>query len=231
MTDVERAEFTKRKTSEVMGRYHALDPQAKKKRNRRAYLKVKRRTAPATEEERRAAAEKRREVFRRWYYKNHEANVRRQKERREQQPEDAKRRRLAAARASEAKRRAARSDAEKKSVVRYQTEYNRKRAERDPAFKMMNAVRVRLNQAIRRRGVSRPKSRTEQFLGCSWAEFLKHIERQMEPGMTWNNWGRDSWHIDHVVPLAAFDLSIEAECVVACNFRNHRPMRASHNLL
>jgi hypothetical protein len=168
--------------------------------------------------------------FARWYYKNHRENVQRQQERREALPEQKKKERLAKARERSAINRSKRTEAERRKVVSYQTEYNRQRAARDPVFKAMNAIRVRINQAIRRRGVHRPKYRTERFLGCTWQEFLEHIEGLFEPGMKWDNWGRESWHIDHIVPLAAFDLSDPAECMVACHYRNHRPLWASRNI-
>jgi len=177
-----------------------------------------------------ARAAMRRKKFARWYYQNHRENVQRQRERREALPEKAKKERLAKARERAANNRAKRTEAERRAVVRYQSEYNRERASRDPEFKAMNVIRVRINQAIRRRGVSRPKHRTEKFLGCTWPAFLKHIESLFQPGMTWSNWGRESWHIDHIVPLAAFDLSDPAECMVACHFRNHRPLWASENM-
>ena len=166
----------------------------------------------------------------RWYYKNHSENVQRQRERRYALPEQSRERNLEKARQRAAEDRGRRTDAQKRAVVKYQTEYNRQRAARDPAFKVRNATRVRLNQAIRRRSVHRPKHRTEAFLGCSWQAFLDHIESLFEPGMSWETWGRESWHIDHIVPLAAFDLSDLGECMVACNFRNHRPLWASKNL-
>lgn len=168
--------------------------------------------------------------YARWYYKNYSENVQRQRDRREEMPEQRRKDQLAKSRKRAADNRDRRTEAERKAVVRYQAEYNRQRAARDPVFKTMNAIRVRLNQAIRRRGVHRPKHRTEAFLGCSWQGFLDHIESLFEPGMRWDNWGRDSWHIDHIVPLSAFDLSDAGECMAACNFRNHRPLWASRNM-
>lgn len=32
-----------------------------------------------------------------------------------------------------------------------------------------------------------------------------HLERQFLPGMTWENHGRFGWHIDHIIPLSAFN--------------------------
>jgi hypothetical protein len=195
------------------------------------FLLTDRRQKRCSDECRKAAhVAMRRRTFSRWYYKNHSENVQRQRYRRQALPEKTKKERLAKARERAAANRERRTESERRAVVRYQTEYNRQRAARDPVFKAMNAIRVRINQAIRRRGVHRPKYRTEKFLGCTWESFIKHIERLFEPGMTWDNWGRDSWHIDHVVPLAAFDLSDPAECMVACHYRNHRPLWASQNM-
>lgn len=189
---------------------------------------------PPSHRERRCSAACRKagraKKYARWYYKNHSENVQRQRERREELPDEKREERRAKSRDRTAAHRAKKTADERKAVVQYQTEYNRQRAARDPAFKAMNAVRVRLNQAIRRRGVRRPKHRTEEFLGCSWQDFLDHIESLFEQGMNWGNWGRGSWHIDHIVPLAAFDLSDPGECKVACNFRNHRPLWASRNM-
>lgn len=166
----------------------------------------------------------------RWYYKNHSENVQRQRERRDALPEKSKERNLNKARKRAADNRARWTRADKRANVEYQIEYNRLRAARDPIFKAMVAVRARLGMAIRRRGVSRPSHRTESLLGCSWQAFLDHIESLFEQGMSWDNWGRDSWHIDHIVPLAFFDLSDSRECKAACNFHNQRPLWASQNL-
>jgi len=193
----------------------------------RSFLAKCHRVRRCSDECRKAGRAKR---YARWYYKNHRENVQRQQERREALPERNKKEQLAKARERAALHRARRTEAERRKVVRYQSEYNRQRATRDPVFKAMNGIRVRLNQAIRRRSVHRPKHRTEKFLGCTWQAFVEHIEGLFESGMTWDNWGRESWHIDHIVPLAAFDLSDPVECMAACHYRNHRPMWASDNM-
>jgi hypothetical protein len=38
--------------------------------------------------------------------------------------------------------------------------------------------------------------------GFTTRELIKHIENQLKPGMTWDNYGE--WHIDHVLPISAF---------------------------
>jgi hypothetical protein len=231
LTEEELAQKKRRKSEQVMASYHALSPGEKKRRNRRVYAKFQLKMAGSSPAQKKEHAAKRREVFQRWYYKNHRDNVQRQRVRRELLPEKSKKDRRAKARDRSAIYRSTRTEAEKRAMVRYQTEYNRQRAARDPIFKAMGVIRVRINQAIRRRGLHRPKYRTEKFLGCSWQAFMEHIERLFEPGMKWENWGRKSWHIDHIVPLAAFDLCEPAECMVACHFLNHRPLWASKNIV
>ena len=45
---------------------------------------------------------------------------------------------------------------------------------------------------------------TMEYLGCTMIDFIKHIEKQFEEGMSWDNYGRVEnvrcWHLDHKVP-------------------------------
>lgn len=63
-------------------------------------------------------------------------------------------------------------------------------------------------------------------LGCTIEEFTDHIESQFEEGMTWSNWSRTGWHLDHIVPN--IKVTIENSHVIN-NYRNFRPMWASKN--
>ena len=67
-------------------------------------------------------------------------------------------------------------------------------------------------------------------LGCSMDFFRDYIESQFEPWMTWDNWGIDTWHLDHKVPLANFDLSDKAQFLKACHYSNYQPLSAKDNL-
>ena len=48
---------------------------------------------------------------------------------------------------------------------------------------------------------------TFKLLGCDIDFFIKYIETKFEEGMTWENYGRNGWHIDHIIPCASFDLT------------------------
>ena len=84
-----------------------------------------------------------------------------------------------------------------------------------------NRIRVGLKKI-------KKSSKTCDLLGCSF-EFLKnYIEQKFVDGMNWNNMGK--WHIDHIVPLAAFDLSIEMNQKIAFHYTNLQPLWAEDNL-
>ena len=50
------------------------------------------------------------------------------------------------------------------------------------------------------------------------------------PGMTWENHTRSGWHIDHIVPCAAFDLSDPAQQRACFHYTNLQPLWAKTNL-
>jgi hypothetical protein len=70
---------------------------------------------------------------------------------------------------------------------------------------------------------------TLELLGCTVEQWRAHIESLFKPGMTWENYGT-VWHIDHVEPLAAFDLSDPEEQKKAFSWMNTQPLWAEENL-
>jgi 5-methylcytosine-specific restriction endonuclease McrA len=98
-----------------------------------------------------------------------------------------------------------------------------------PEFIIKKRLRNNLNRignAVKR---ERNTSLTEKLLGCSFAFFKEYIESQFKKGMTWANYATH-WHIDHIVPLSAFDLTNPDQVLIATNWNNLRPLSIRENL-
>jgi hypothetical protein len=97
----------------------------------------------------------------------------------------------------------------------------------DVQYKLACALRTRLGEAIK----SNQKSGSAiRDLGCTIPELKRYIESRFEAGMTWKNWSKDGWHLDHEVPLAAFNLSDPVQFKYAVHYSNLQPMWAIENI-
>lgn len=90
---------------------------------------------------------------------------------------------------------------------------------------MANNLRTRLNNALKNKSGSAVTD-----LGCSIDELIIYLENLFLPGMTWENKGRYGWHIDHIIPLASFDLTKREQTKKACHYTNLQPLWAKDNL-
>ena len=97
----------------------------------------------------------------------------------------------------------------------------------DLQFRLAKNLRARLNNAL---NDNYKTGSAVADLGCSVEELKKHLESKFEPGMTWNNWSKEGWHIDHIRPLSSFDLSDPEQLKEACNYKNLQPLWAKDNI-
>lgn len=107
-------------------------------------------------------------------------------------------------------------------------EYRAERKNSDPAFLMMQRLRERMHKALRRAN-SKKKSHMMDSIGCTPEFLVNYLKVRFKPGMTWDNYGSE-WHIDHVRPLADFDLRKKSEQLKANHYTNLQPMWATENL-
>jgi len=74
-----------------------------------------------------------------------------------------------------------------------------------------------------------PCEKVEKLVGCSRGFLINHLESQFTDGMTWENYGRLSWHIDHIEPLCSFDLTDLQQVKKAIHYSNLQPLFAEDN--
>lgn len=115
----------------------------------------------------------------------------------------------------------------KDSVYTYENNYSKNRKLKDVDYKIKCNLRSRLSHAIK--GNFKTGSAVSD-LGCTIEELKKYLESQFQDSMSWDNYGRKGWHIDHIEPLCSFDLTNEEELNKACHYTNLQPLWAIDNL-
>jgi hypothetical protein len=106
--------------------------------------------------------------------------------------------------------------------------YNSNRLKTDIQYRICKRLRNRLNRALKN---NKKTGSAVKDLGCTINEFKTYLESKFQSGMTWNNWGSKGWHIDHIKPLASFDLTDRQQLLMACHYTNLQPLWAKDNLI
>ena len=112
-------------------------------------------------------------------------------------------------------------------VKKYNKDYSYHRRNTDIYFRILNNLRTRLRQSVK---TNSKKDSTLNLVGCSISFLRKHLENQFKEGMTWDNYGRNGWHIDHMIPCAAFNLTKEEEQRKCFHWSNLQPLWEFDNL-
>jgi len=112
----------------------------------------------------------------------------------------------------------------KEKISKQQNEYNKNRKKMDIGYRIACNLRVRLCHTLK--GNDKTNS-TMKLLGCSISDFKKHIESLFKPWMAWENYGK--WNIDHIIPCAAFDLTIPEQQQKCFHYSNLQPLDAIEN--
>jgi hypothetical protein len=104
--------------------------------------------------------------------------------------------------------------------------YRRERYANDINFRLSLKLRARISRAVK----NHSESLTKNF-GCTIDELKAYLQSKFLPGMTWDNYGKAGWHIDHIKSLENFDLSQEDEVKDACKYTNLLPRCTSGLIL
>ncbi len=104
--------------------------------------------------------------------------------------------------------------------------YSKNKKATCPSYKLKKILRDRLYSALK--GVQKSQ-KTLDLLGCSVGELKVHLEKQFKPGMNWDNWSTNGWHVDHIRPCASFDLMRPEEQTKCFHYSNLQPLWANDN--
>jgi hypothetical protein len=93
-------------------------------------------------------------------------------------------------------------------------------------MRISNNLRVRIYYALK--GVAK-SDHTLNLLGCDMHFFKKWLKFQFKPYMSWAHYG-STWHLEHVEPCAAFDLTDPWQQQRCFHWSNYQPLEASENI-
>jgi len=111
--------------------------------------------------------------------------------------------------------------------IEYKKKYEQDRKKTDLLFKLKRNLRTRLWHATK---YNWKLGSAVSDLGCSIEEFKIYIESLFIDDMSWDNWSRTGWHIDHIKPLSSFNLSDKEDLLKACHYSNLQPLWCKDNL-
>lgn len=115
----------------------------------------------------------------------------------------------------------------------------RLRYRNDPEFRLGQLLRNYRRKAARGRygeylraalKNATSSNKVAEVFGFTIAELRAHLERQFSKGMDWQRFNAGEIHIDHIRPLASFDLDAPDELRAAWALTNLRPLWAKDNL-
>lgn len=91
------------------------------------------------------------------------------------------------------------------------------------SFNLAHQCRNRIAAAISGR---KKFGKLNELVGCSMEDLKAYLQSRFSDGMSWDNWGRghNKWNIDHIKPLAAFDLSDPEQQKLAFHYTNLQPL-------
>ena len=111
----------------------------------------------------------------------------------------------------------------------YRRQWQANRMATDTAFHFRSNLASLINTAIRKQFGSKA-NRTHDTIGCTVTELRQHLETQFIDGMTWQNYGKHGWHVDHIRPCASFDLKDPEQQRQCFHYTNLQPLWAVDNI-
>ncbi len=109
-------------------------------------------------------------------------------------------------------------------IKTWRNDYLKKRWRDSPVYRVRILLRNRHRRAVKMRGIS--GKRAFDLLGCTIRQYVLYIESKFYLGMSWGNMGLcpGSWQIDHIIPVAMFDLTDPKQQRKCFHYTNMQPL-------
>jgi hypothetical protein len=115
----------------------------------------------------------------------------------------------------------------REKIIDRSSAYEKKRKLTDTLYKLIRGYRSRIRSAFKVKNWKKDTSHIK-ILGGDLDVCKKHIENQFREGMSWENYGFLTWHIDHIIPLSS--AKTKEELMILLHYTNLQPLFAKENL-
>lgn len=116
-------------------------------------------------------------------------------------------------------------EANRTKMQEWKRQYEKARYHSSVEYKLARILRTRIHSLLRRNPRQGSAGRD---LGCSVSELRKYLESQFTPEMNWQNHGA-VWHVDHILPLANYQLADRGTLRRLVHYTNLQPLLALDN--
>ena len=96
---------------------------------------------------------------------------------------------------------------EKREKRRKADRERNKRRRQNPVFRLNQNLSRSMNYSLRNNNLSKNGKRWEYLVGYTTQDLKEHLEKLFLPGMSWKNYGKNGWEIDHIIPKDFFEFT------------------------
>lgn len=89
-----------------------------------------------------------------------------------------------------------------KDKIRAKNKKSYEKVKDDPIWRVENTLRVGIHRSL---GDAKSGRHWEDLVGYTISELTAHLESLFSPGMSWENYGREGWEVDHKIPRSVFN--------------------------
>lgn len=104
--------------------------------------------------------------------------------------------------------------------------YKKKYLSENKSAHIAHNLRTRIKSILIKNKTGKSLS-SQKLAGCSYNELKLYLQSKFKEGMSWDNYG--DWHIDHIIPCSAFDLTKEENQIKCFHYTNLQPLWAYEN--
>ena len=80
----------------------------------------------------------------------------------------------------------------------------RKQQRQNPTYRLLNNFRGAVWRSLRE---NKNGEHWEDIVGYSINDLKLHLEANFKDGMTWENYGKNGWEVDHIIPVSMFNIN------------------------